>query len=71
MNSTAGSAISRDGTPPMAMEDEAHYRRQAERCRRLARATSAPDVTRFLLELAAEFEKKAEEAGAREDEKQR
>jgi hypothetical protein len=35
-------------------------REQAERCRRLARATTGAAVSRQLLELAAEFEEQAE-----------
>ena len=51
------------GTFPLGMGDDLkssqRLREQAERCRRLARATTDPAVTRRLLELAAEFDELA------------
>jgi hypothetical protein len=38
------------------------YRREAERCRRLARLLTDPDTRARLLELAAEYEAKAKAA---------
>ena len=39
--------------------DSTTYRRQAERCHRLARSITDPDAGARLLELAAEYEAKA------------
>ena len=45
---------------PAAPKRSQMLREQAERCRRLARATTDAAVSRRLLELAAEFEEQAE-----------
>ena len=45
---------------PAAPKRSQMLRKQAERCRRLARATTDAAVSRQVLELAAEFEEQAE-----------
>ena len=45
---------------PAAPKRSQMLREQAERCRRLARATTDAAVSRRLLELAVEFEERAE-----------
>ena len=52
---------------PDATKSSQRLRDQAERCRRLARATTDPEVSRRLSELAEEFDERAEAEETRSD----
>jgi hypothetical protein len=52
----------------MSGKDAASLRALAQQCRTLARSVTTPGAARSLLEMAEEYELKAEQAAAREGE---